>query len=185
LPEFDTALGEISVGSNFWPIENLTEYLRGKALKIMEEVKLSIRLGESIDHGFKAAVRMLEASEWPDIAEVQRLRTTEDNRVEVTLKKGHSTGTIRLSKMGAIYCVPDFEAEVRKRYTRLAKNELRQREQVTEAKAQKIANELREAKAVVANDAALNPAIRSARARMPAYAAKIKAAAEIVNRAAK
>jgi len=62
---------------------------------------------------------------------------------------------------------------------------MRQHEKKKAAIEQEFANELREAKATIAQDAALNPAIRSARARMPQYAARIKSAAEIVNRAAK
>jgi hypothetical protein len=184
LPEFDTALGEIKVGSKFWQIEILKDFIRSKTINIMDEIKLSIRLGEGAEHGFKAAIRMLKTSEFPPLAEVQRLRTTQDNRVEVTLKRAHNTSIIRLSGMAELYCVPDFEAEVR-RYKRLADNEVRQHEKKKAAIEQEFANELREAKATIAQDAALNPAIRSARARMPQYAARIKSAAEIVNRAAK
>jgi len=184
LPEFDTNLGEIKVGAAFWPIEILKDFIRSKTINIMDEIKLSIRMGEGAEHGFKAAIKMLEASEFPPLAEVQRLRTTEDNRVEVTLKRSHNTSILRLSKMGASYCVPNFEAEVR-RYQRLADNEVRKRERAQDAIEQEKATELRDAKAVIAADAALNPAIRQARARMANYSAKIKAAAEIVNAAAK
>jgi len=184
LPEFDTALGEIKVGSKFWPLEILENFKRSKTIKIMDEIKLSIRLGEGAEHGFKSAIKMLETSEFPPLAEVQRLRTTEDNRVEVTLKRSHNTSILRLSKMAELYCLPDFEAEVR-RYQRLADNEVRKRERAQDAIEQEKATELRDAKAVIAADAALNPAIRQARARMANYSAKIKAAAEIVNRAAK